>query len=283
MPRVHFDPTGPFAVDANDVEYARPDGTPLLARVYRPRGAAGPLAALIDVHGGAWNFFDRTVDTYFDQALAACGLVVAALDFRQGPAHRHPAAVDDVLTGVGFLRTSAARFDVDPGCIGLIGGSSGGHLALLAALRAAADAAFVLALWPIADPGARYRYVLERLANPRPSRDPFFNAEVLERAHQAYFPSEAAMDAASVPRLVAAGEAERLPPIWVAHPELDENVTLDMTRRLVDTYREAGGTAELEVFDGVGHAFANLPGEAADRGIARMKDFIGRQLEAWRP
>ena len=51
-----------------------------------------------------------------------------------------------------------------------------------------------------------------------------------------------------------------------------------MTRHLVDTWRRAGGTAELEVFEGVGHAFANFPGEAADRCIARMKDFIGEQL-----
>jgi len=276
---VIFDPAAPFAVDTNDLEYARPEGTPLLARVYRPQGAPGTLAALVDVHGGAWSFFDRTADAYFDRALAACGLVVMALDFRQAPAHRHPAAVEDVVTGVRFLRTNASRLGVDPARIGLVGGSSGGHLLLLAALRADADVAFALPLWPIADPGARYRYLLDRLANPRPSRDPFFKAEILKQAHEAYFADLSAMDAASVPRIVAAGEAERLPPFWVAHPELDENVTLEMTRHLVETYRRAGGAAELEVFEGVGHAFANFPGEAADRCIARMKDFIGRQLE----
>jgi len=275
---VTFDPAAPYAVDVEDVEYACPSGTPLLARIYRPRGVGGPLAALVDVHGGAWSFFDRTVDFYFNTALAACGLVVAAIDVRQG-AHRHPAAVDDILTAIRFVRSNAALFGVDPVRVGLIGGSSGGHLALLAALRAEADVAFALTLWPIADPGARYRYLLDRLANPRPSRDPLFSAEQLKEGHETHFGDLDTMDAASVPRLLAAGEAERLPPIWVAHPELDENVTVEMTRHLVETYRRAGGSAELEVFEGVGHAFANIPGAAADRGIARMKDFIARQLK----
>jgi acetyl esterase/lipase len=276
---VAFDPDARFPVDEEDVEYARVDGAALLARVYRPRGPEGPVPALVDVHGGAWTFFDRTADAYFDRALAACGLVVAALDFRQAPAHRHPAAVDDVTTGIRFFRTNAARFGVDSARIGLVGGSSGGHLLLLAALRADAGVSFALPLWPIADPGARYRYLLDRIANPRPSRDPFFKAEILKQAHESYFADLAAMDAASVPHVVASGRAERLPPVWIAHPELDENVTLEMTRHLVDTYRRAGGSAELCVFEGVGHAFANFPGEAADRCIVRMKEFIGRALE----
>jgi acetyl esterase/lipase len=274
-----FDPAGPFAVDVEDVEYARPAGEPLLARVYRPRGTEDRCAALVDVHGGAWTFFDRTADGYFDRALAACGLVVVALDFRQGPAHRHPAAVEDILGGIGYVRAHAGDLGVDPTCVGLVGGSSGGHLLLLAAVRAEAGVAFALPLWPIADPAARYRYLLDRIAHPRPTHDPFFKAELLKQGHEAYFGDEATMEAASVPRVVASGEAERLPPIWVAHPERDENVTLEMTRDLVDTYRRAGGDAELEVFEGVGHAFANFPGEAADRCIARMKRFIARQLE----
>jgi acetyl esterase/lipase len=291
-----FDPRGPYEVHVEDVEYGGPPGARLLARVYRPVEAGTPAPALVDVHGGAWSLFDRTIDAYIDQALAACGMVVVALDFRQAPADPYPAAVADIVAGIRFVRANAALLGARTECLGLIGGSSGGHLLLLAAIRPdapeygttpfAGDAggpvdarvAYALALWPIADPLARYRYLLERLARPRPARDPFFQPEHLRRGHEAFFGDEATMARASVPRIVAAGEAERLPPIWVAHPELDENVTLEMSRHLVETYRRAGGAAELEVVPGVGHAFANVPGEAADAGIARMKDFIARQL-----
>jgi len=292
-----FDPTGPYAVEHEDVVYAEPDGEPLRARVYRPQGARRDLPALVDVHGGAWNFFDCTADEYFDGALAACGMVVVALDFRQGPAHRYPTAVADVIAGVRYAKAHAAALGARPDDVGLIGGSSGGHLILVAAVRphaaefgvtpvrgadaAAVDAsvAYALPLWPIADPWARYRYLLERRAHPEiESRDPFFLCEPLIAAHDAFFGDERSMARASVPRMIADGEAERLPPLWIAHPELDENVTLPMTEHLVGTYRRAGGNAELAVFPGVGHAFANFPGAAADQCIDCMRAFIAHQI-----
>ena len=287
-----FDPTGPYDVEIADVPYGGPADAPLLARLYRPRDAGAPLPALVDAHGGAWTHFDRTADAYFDRALAACGLVVVALDFRQAPAHRYPSAVADIVAGVRFVKANADRLGVDPTQVGLIGGSSGGHLILLAATRPNAreyattpvlgasggpiDArtAFALALWPIADPLARYRYLLDRIAHPRPAHDRFFVPDHLKAGHDAFFRDEATMDAASVPRIVAAGEAEVLPPIWIAHPELDENVTLEMSRHLAATWQRAGGEAELAVFPGVGHAFANFPSEAADACIAQMRAFI---------
>jgi acetyl esterase len=281
-------------VVVEDVPYATPDGEPLLARVYAPRDG-GPWPALVDVHGGAWTLFDRTVDAQFDAGLAARGTVVVALDFRQAPSHRFPTAVADVVAGIRFVRANAARLRVRPDAIGVIGGSSGGHLALLAALRphapehggtpwigdtgAAVDArvSFALALWPIADPLARYRYLLDRIARPVPSASPFFQPDRLKAGHDLFFGDEATMHRASVPRVLDAREAEHLPPLWVAHPELDDNVTLPMTEALVDAYRRAGGDVELVVFPDVGHGFANFPGAASDRCVEAMATFIARR------
>ncbi len=292
---IAFDPSEPYDVTIEDVRFAGDDEAPLLARLYRPAGARGPLPVLVDVHGGAWSHFDRTADMYFDRALAACGMLVAALDFRQAPI-RYPTAVADIVAGIRFLKANAAALGLRPAPLGLIGGSSGGHLLLLAALRPNAaefgttrfigqddrhiDARvdYALPLWPIADPLARYRYLLNRIANPRPATDRFFQPERLREGHDAFFTDEATMARASVPRLVAAGEAEHLPPLWIAHPQLDENVTQAMTEAMVDAYRRAGGEVELRLFEGVGHAFANFPGADADRCIAAMKAFIAAQL-----
>lgn len=291
-------------ITVDDVPYAiTPDGETLLARVYAPMDG-GPHPALVDVHGGAWSLFDRTADAHFDAALAARGTVVVALDFRQAPAHRFPSAVADVVAGVRWVRAHAARLRVRPDAIGLIGGSSGGHLLLLAAIRPHADeyggtrwigepatpagapvdarVAFALPLWPIADPIARYRYLLDRIAHPVASSSPFFQPERLKRGHDLFFGDEATMHRASVPRVLADGEAQHLPPIWVAHPEEDDNVTLEMTEALVDAYRRAGGDAELAVFPGVGHAFANFPGDTTDRCIDAMAAFIARRASSRR-
>jgi acetyl esterase/lipase len=200
-----------------------------------------------------------------------------------------------VIGGITWTKANTRMLGVRPDTLGLIGGSSGGHLLMLAALRpydpefnatpvrgaqgVDARVAYALPLWPILDPSARYRYLLERRHGPA-GRDPFFQPERLIAAHDAFFGDAATMDAASALHMVERGACDYLPPIWLAHPELDENVTLPMSERFVAAYRAAGGHAELEVFPAVGHAFANLPGPAADACIARMRDFIGRQLAA---
>jgi acetyl esterase/lipase len=293
-----FDPSGPHDVVHDDETYARPDGEPLLARIYRPKQVAGPLPVLVDVHGGAWRYFDRRADAYIDRGLAAGGAAVVALDFRQAPAARWPTAVADVVAGIRWVKANAARLDLSPDRVGLVGGSSGGHLLMCAALRphapefattpvdAPADVdarvAYALPLWPILDPLARYRYLLARRDDPTQARDPFFQPERLLAAHVAFFGDEDTMAEASALRVVDDGVAEALPPLWIAHPALDENVTLEMTERFVAAYRRAGGRVELEVFPDVGHSFANLPGPAADRCIARMRAFVAAQVEGAR-
>ena len=77
-------------IDVEDVEYLRHGSKPLLARLFKPRGA-GPFPALVDVHGGAWNLSDRLADTIINEALARSGVVVAALDFRMPPEASYPA------------------------------------------------------------------------------------------------------------------------------------------------------------------------------------------------
>jgi acetyl esterase/lipase len=53
---VRFDPAAPYEVEETDVPFAQSEGKELLARIYRPKGdASSPLAALVDVHGGAWS------------------------------------------------------------------------------------------------------------------------------------------------------------------------------------------------------------------------------------
>ena len=298
---VRFDPAAPYEVEEADASYARPDGKELLARIYRPKGEPdAPLAALVDVHGGAWNRFDRTSGSLHGRALAASGLVVISLDFRQGPDHRHPAACADVVAGVRYARAHARRLGVDPRRIALVGSSSGGHLALLAATKpgahehagvpivlpdgsldgTAGDAtvAFVLALYPVTDPLARYHYVLTREHEPPPPSG--FDAKRLIASHRSYFADEAAMAAASVTRVVSEGEASALPPVWVAQPELDDNVPASITDAFVRAYTEAGGRLERARFPGARHGFTQQASPDTDKCIALMRDFIGRQLSA---
>jgi acetyl esterase/lipase len=300
---IRFDPSAPYEVDEADVPFARPPGVELLARVYRPRGEpAAPLAALVDVHGGAWSRNDRTSGAVHSRALAASGLVVVSLDFRQGPDHKHPAASADVAAGVRYVRAHAARLGIDPRRVAIVGSSSGGQLALLQAVKPGAaehagtpivlpdgslgagpaddSVAFVVALYPVADPLARYRYVLSRKDEPpQPSG---FQAKRLIDAHHGYFADEAAMAEASVTRVVSTGEARALPPAWVAQPDLDDNVPAAITEALIVAYRQAGGRIERTHFAGARRGFVQNASAETDKAIALMREFIGGQL-SWGP
>lgn len=296
---VRFDPAGPYEVDETDTPFARPGGAELLARLYRPRVAADrPLGAVVYVHGGAWARSDRTGDAILCGALAASGLVVVALDFRQAPDHRFPIASADVAAGVRYARAHAGRLHVDPARIGLLGSSSGGQLALLHAVKpdapeaagtpivrpdgsldpATGDArvAFVVALYPVADPLARYHYALSREHEPPPPSG--FDAKRLIASHRAFFADEAAMEAASVTRLVGAGRATALPPVWVAQPDLDDNVPAAITEAFVKAYEGAGGRIERAHFPDARHGFAQQASPDTDRCVALVRDFIARQL-----
>lgn len=284
-------------VFAEDVVWALPDGQELLARVYRPAPADADeeseqrLPGIIDVHPGAWNLYDRTSGALYDRALARAGFVVAAIDFRQGPDHQHPVASRDVVSAVRWMRLNAEELGVDPARVGLVGSSSGGHLALLAGLRpdhpdhagvpimgpgeaAAAhddiDASvdFVVALWPVSDPQFRYRYA------QRASLDE------LVGYHDAYFADEEAMYDASTPRIVTAGEAEVLPPVLLVQPGMDSNIPAEMTFSLMRAYQSRDGHVEYAYYPGMPHAFGHRPGPETDDLVELMIDFARRQFEA---
>ena len=127
-------PDARFEVTTTDVEYLRHGNESLLATVYQPQGA-GPFPALLEVHGVQWSSGTRTMDAVLNQAVAAGGIVVAAIDFRLAPAHRYPAQVQDIHYGIRWLKANAARFNADPATVGGLGTSSGGHGIVLSAMR----------------------------------------------------------------------------------------------------------------------------------------------------
>ena len=119
---------------ADDVEYQRQDGQPLLARLYQPIGP-GPFPAVLEVHGGAWTGGDRFNNVSIAEALAADGIVVLSIDFRMPPQARYPDTIADVNLGIRWLKANAEKFNSRADLVGGLGTSSGGHMLLLSALR----------------------------------------------------------------------------------------------------------------------------------------------------
>lgn len=273
-----------YEITVEDMAYASPDGGRLLARLYRPQGA-GPFPGVVEVHGGAWTVNDRLTNHDIHVPLAESGVVVMAIDFRMPPAAQYPASIADINLAVRWLKANAARLGVDPAKIGLLGTSSGGHQAMLAAMRphdprytahalqgdAGVDASvgYVAMCWPVADPLARYQMVVEN------------GNERLRDAHHAYWPDEAAMDEGSPQRILERSEDVQKPPALLIVGTADDNLGPTMAGRFAETYRKAGGTLRYEEFPGAPHAFiAKDPGaEIARRAIRLIVDFVQAQTQ----
>ncbi|MDP9865414.1 MULTISPECIES: alpha/beta hydrolase fold domain-containing protein [Streptosporangium] len=119
------------------------------ARVYRPGHA--PHGWLVWAHGGSWRAGSAAGWHAATADLAhAAGATVVSVDYRLAPAHRHPAALTDLLAAMDWAQEHGA------GPVAVGGDSAGATLAASAALvwrdRHRPLAAQVLAYPPI-DPG----------------------------------------------------------------------------------------------------------------------------------
>ena len=248
-----------FEVEIEDVEYQRQANEPLLARVYRPKGTAAQVA-ILDVHGGAWSQMDRTAQASFNQAMAAQGALVVAIDFRMPPRYPYPAQIADANFATRWLKLHAAELGAAAGApFGLFGGSSGGHVVILSAMRPRdprfsaltlaggegldASVDFVVADAPVTDPEAGYRHAEE-----------VGRTQFLER-YRSFWTTDADVADGSPTRILERGDAVVLPPLFISQGTADDSVPIDSTRNFVRLYQAAGGQAELLEFEGLGHGF----------------------------
>ena len=144
--------TQPDAPPVAELRDLRSDGG-LALRLYRP--GPGVLPLLVYFHGGGWTIGDLdTHDVVCRQLANESGCAVLSVDYRLGPEHRFPAAVDDALTAVRWARREASALGIEAARIAVGGDSAGGNLAAVAALLlrdAGEGVAFQLLIYPATD------------------------------------------------------------------------------------------------------------------------------------
>ena len=280
-----------YEIDVEDVEYLRHGDKAFLARVYKPRGE-GPFPLVIDLHGGAWNKKDRTSDAGTDEPLAKSGAVVVSLDFRMPPEASYPASLQDVNYAIRWCKARAAELRTSPERIGILGVSSGGHQAMLAAMRpddarygaiplsanAAVDASIraVILCWPVIDPLGRYRYA----KNCKEEGKHLKQAEEWVTCHDRYWRDENEMAEGNPTLALERGERVSMPPVLYLQGTADIAHPKPSREQFIASYKKAGGRVELHLFEGVGEAFiTNDPDSPqAKQAIDRIVEFVHREL-----
>jgi acetyl esterase len=289
-----------YEIDVEDVEYLRHGDSPLLARLFKPRGT-GPFPAVVELHGGAWCLGDRLQDTSINEQLARNGILVAALDFRVPPVASYPGSAVDINYGIRWLKREAANLSTRPEMVCTFGISSGGHLAMLLGMRPQdprysaiqlAGSTFdakvrgVIMGAPVIDPLGRYRYAKQLKESGKPY--PEFVDLVLP-LHDKYWRTEDAMAEGNPVMALERGEKVELPPVLYFQDTRDIVHPRPQLERFVDLYRKAGGRVELELSEGAAYAFVprNPPkalarsfekrdpsSPAAVRVVAKMVAFV---------
>jgi len=279
-----YDPAAVFELKVSEVEFRRTArGRQLMARVYQPVGP-GPFPTVLDLHGGAWRRKDRLAEEPMDRAIAASGALVVAIDLTLSEEAPYPASVQDAHFGVRWLKSKAAAWNGDPWRIGVYGSSSGGHVAELLAMRPrdprygaiplpaapALDAtvAYVATRSPVSDPYARFQQA-ERMTR-----------EGMIENSRIYWNPWDTIHEGNPQEILERREPVTLVPLLIMQGALDDNVLPALQEKFAATYRAAGGSCELTVFEGSEHEWVAQPGPQTDRARQMVKAFIARQLKA---
>jgi acetyl esterase/lipase len=109
-------------------------GEPLLCDIWQPpAGVSRSGLGIIYLHGSGWHYLDKDAGTRpFFRHLAGQGHVIVDVAYTLAPKAQLHGMLGEVKRAIAWLKTRAADYGVRPDRIVLMGGSAGGHLALLA-------------------------------------------------------------------------------------------------------------------------------------------------------
>lgn len=122
-----------------NVSYLPDDNPRHMLDVYLPVGSTGPVPVIVFMHGGSWAFGDKSLVNpdgplgQYTDFLLANGYAVASVNYTLVGGGTFPVQVQDVKSGIGYLRDNADFFGIDPDRMVTMGDSAGGHLALMVA------------------------------------------------------------------------------------------------------------------------------------------------------
>lgn len=211
--------------------FAAHDGQNLTLSIYRPAYVHEPVPAILVIHGGTWRDGDRSEFGPFNAYLASRDYVVAAMDYRLAPRWRFPAARDDVLSAVAYLKVYGPGLGIDPARLALLGRSGGGQLALLAAYTAQEPAIRgVVSLYGQSDLRFEYEHPAPaRVRDTRAALEAYLGGAPGSGAEDTYY-------AASPVNFVSASS----PPSLLVHGERDSIVSPEQAARLEARLQQSG-------------------------------------------
>ena len=238
-------------------------------RLYWPNRAA-PLPAIVYYHGGGHVI--GSLDTHDLVARNLCAgaeAVVASVDYRMGPEHRFPAAVEDSFAALKWVHANAKELGADPDRLGVHGDSAGANLAAVVALMARDAGSPRLRLQSLVYPVADYRLVGDSYDNYTQGYGLLTRESMVWfRNHYLRSPKDAEDWRASPINAPSLGDVA---PAIVITAECD--VLHDDGERYAGALRRAGVPVEYKEYPGMIHGFFGM--------MPAVDDAMNAQRAVW--
>lgn len=245
-----------------DVVYARRAGTALTIDVFQPKSPNG--AGILLMVSGSWKSGHEAINPVIFASLLRRGYAVFAVTHGSQPKFSVPEIAEDILRAVRFVRYHAKEYGVDPGRLGITGGSSGGHLSLMVGTTGGPG------IVDAKDPVDRESSAVQAVACFYPVTDLLNLGDSTENLHdggppksfrKAFGPGSETTEGWKV-----IGGAlspidhitTNMPPTFIIHGGADTLVPLDQSQRFVEKARQAGREVQLVIRPGKKHGWPTM-------------------------
>jgi acetyl esterase/lipase len=217
--------------------------------LYLPGRGEGSFPVIVWIHGGGWIRGSR--DTNHAAPLAAHGYASVTIDHRFLQQAPFPAQFDDCTAAVRWVRANAKTYNLDPDHIGVMGASSGGHLASLlgtAGHLAPADSTSA----PNLQYSSRVQAVIVQFGLLRIPQDKTNKSDVISFINK------------------------DTPPFLIVHGDRDKSVPIKQSEQLTEALKKAGVEVTMYTVQGGGHSG---PEYFTDEMMAMYLAFFDKHLK----
>ncbi|HEY7424472.1 MAG TPA: alpha/beta hydrolase [Gemmataceae bacterium] len=258
-----------------DIVYGQGGDEDLHLDLYVPENGRGPLPAIVLLHGGGWCTGTKNDMRPAARAFAEHGYVAVTVQYRLAPQHRFPAQLHDAKCAVRWLRANVDRYQVDPERIGVLGGSAGGHLALLVGLTEPKDGLEGEGGHP--EQSSKVQAVINMMGPTDLNRSGW--PEMTEKMIAGLLGGSRDQEPTAYRCASPASYVRRgAPPVLTLHGTKDSIVPYEQAQLLHASLRAAGATTWLEPMKDKGHG-GDLTPDDMRRYVGVINEFLTRYLK----
>lgn len=250
-----------------DVVYAKVKDWNGRMDLYLTPKEKGPSPIVINIHGGGWNHGTKESQTGFSSFFKK-DYAVANVEYRLVDVAPAPAAIEDVRCALIYIISHAKELNVDVNKIVIMGGSAGGHLALMGGL---------LANNPIFDTNCKTNQQIKVAAiiNKYGIADVWdwgYGKDLTSKSATRWLGTKAKDENFAKSVSPMSYVAKTSPPTFIVHGDADPTVPYQQSVKLYKAFQDAGVKSEFMTIEGGKHG--GFPKEQNSELNKRIMEFL---------